>query len=178
MHMDRMSKLLALACSPNDQEALAALRSVKRLLATDEMDFVDLANLLREKGRTEELKHDLEATQRDLRQARAELRSARDNGGRNQTVSELRQQVRQLTAENQALKTELDAISEELDELQTAHVALDTTLRQSSQQRVQLRSKLRQKQMEMDKFLGEVRGIINVTSKLRTYVDPKLPEAR
>ena len=55
MHIDRMSKLLALASSPNDQEALSALRSLKRLLAADEMDFVDLANLVRDNARAVEL---------------------------------------------------------------------------------------------------------------------------
>ena len=36
---------------------------------------------------------------------------------------------------------------------------------------------LSQKQMEMDQFLGEVRGMINVTSRLRTFVDSKTPTA-
>ena len=177
MHFDRMSKLLALASSPNDQEALAALRSLKRLLATNEMDFLDLATQLREGGRAEELEQTLETTQRQLRQAQLALRSARAGGQGDQTVLELKKRVRQLTAANQTLTAELDARTDELEEWQAAHSALDTTLRQSSQERLQLRSKLRQKQMEMDQFLGEVRGMINVTSRLRTFVDSKTPTA-
>ncbi len=55
--------------------------------------------------------------------------------------------------------------------------ALDTTLRQSSQERLQLRYKLQQKQMEMDQFVGEVRGMINVTSRLCNFVDSKIQNA-
>ncbi|MBF0562303.1 MAG: hypothetical protein HQL37_09835 [Alphaproteobacteria bacterium] len=173
MHIDRMSKLLALASSSNDQEALAALRSLKRLLATNEMDFVDLANRLRGGGREEELEHDLEVTRRQLRQARGALRSAQAGSQSDQTACELRQQVRKLTAENRALKGELDLQTEELQEWRIAHSAMDTTLRQSSQERLQLRCKLRQKQVEMDRVLGEVRGMINLTSKLRSFVESK-----
>ncbi len=177
MHIDRMSKLLALASSPNDQEALAALRSLKRLLAADEMDFIDLANQFRDKGRSEELELELEATRRELRRAQLALRSARTDGPNDTAARALRQQIRLLTAENQALKAELDERTEELEECRAVQNALDTTLRQTSQERLQLRSKLRQKQMEMDQFLGEVRGMINITSKLRTFVDSKIPTA-
>ncbi|MBF0562172.1 MAG: hypothetical protein HQL37_09155 [Alphaproteobacteria bacterium] len=177
MHIDRMSKLLALASSSNDREALAALRSLRRLLATDEMDFVDLANLLRGDGRAEDLQLELETTQQQLRQARGALRSAQAGSQGNQTVRELRQQVRQLTVENQTLKGELDLLSEELEEWRTAHSTMNTTLRQYSHERLQLKSKLRQKQMEMERVLGEVRGMINLTSKLRTFVDSKMPAA-
>ena len=93
MHMDRMSKLLALAGSPNDHEALAALRLLKRLLATEEMDFVDLATLVHEKRRAEELESDLEATKRQLRQTQLALRTARSGNQGNQVVRELRQEV-------------------------------------------------------------------------------------
>ena len=177
MNIDRMSKLLALAGSPNDHEALAALRSLKRLMATDEMDFVDLATLVHENRRVEELESDFEATRRQLRQTQLDLRTARNGNQGNQVVRELRQQVRKLTAENEALKADLDACADERDELQAAHDALDTTLRQSSQERIHLKSKLRQKQMGMDQFVGEVRGIINVTSRLRNIVDTKSPPA-
>ncbi len=177
MHIDRMSKLLALASSPNDQEALAALRSLKRLLAKDEMDFVDLANLVRNNRQAEELENELEATRQQLRQAQLALRTARSGNQDNQVVRDLRQQVRKLTAENMTLKDDLNACSGELDELQAAHNALDTTLRQSSQERLHLRSKLRQKQMEIDQVLGEVRGMINVTSRLRNFVDSKTQNA-
>ena len=177
MHIDRMSKLLALASSPNDQEALAALRSLKRLLTADEMDFVDLANLVRDNARAVELESHLEATRQQLRQAQLALRTARSGNQDNQVVRDLRQQVRKLTAENMTLKDDLNACSGELDELQAAHNVLDTTLRQSSQERLHLRSKLRQKQIEMDQFVVEVRGMINVTSRLRNFVDAKSPSA-
>ena len=104
MHIDRMSKLLAQASSPNDQEALAALRSLKRMLAKDEMDFVDLANLVRDTRRAEELESDLEATRQQLRQAQLALRTARNGNQDNQVIRDLRQQVRKLTAENVTLK--------------------------------------------------------------------------
>ncbi|MEI8394457.1 MAG: hypothetical protein WCF85_06960 [Rhodospirillaceae bacterium] len=177
MNIDRMAKLLALASSPNDQEALAALRSVKRMLDADEMDFVDLADLFRESGRAEALERDLESARRQLRQAQLALRTPRAAGEATQATQELRRQIRKLTAENQTLKADLNARTEELEEWQAAHSALDTTLRQSSQERFQLRSKLRQKQMEMDQFLGEVRGMINLTSRLRTFMDTKAPAA-
>jgi len=173
MHMDRMSKLLALASSPNDQEALSALRSARRLLAAAGMDFLDLGNLLRGDGRAEELEQDLETTRRQLRQAQLALRSIRGAGPGDAALREMRQRLRQLAAENQALKAELELRTEELEAWQAAHSALDTTLRQSSHERLQLRSRLRQQQMEMDQVLGEVRGMINVTSRLRTFVDGK-----
>lgn len=172
-----MSKLLALASSPNDQEALAALRSLKRLLTTDGMDFIDLADRLRETGRAEQLERDLETARRQLRQTQLALRTARGGGQGDPAARELRQRVRHLEQENQALSADLNALTEQLDDWRAAHEALDTTLRQTSRERVQLRSKLRQKQMEMDQFLGEVRGMINVTSRLRSFVDSKTPTA-
>ncbi|MEI6559708.1 MAG: hypothetical protein WCO00_14995 [Rhodospirillaceae bacterium] len=172
-----MSKLLALASSPNDQEALMALRSLRRLLAAAEMDFIDLGNLLAGTTRSEALEEDLEVVRRQLRQAQIALRAARAGERGDQTARELRQRVRQLDAENQALKAELDRQSEELAEWRTAHSVLDTTLRRSSQERLQLRSKLRQKQLEMDQVLGEVRGMISVSSRLRSFVDSKTPRA-
>jgi len=146
------------------------------MLAAEELDFVDLGALLGETGRAEKLEHDLEATRRQLRQAQLALRAARGGEG-DQTMRELRKQVRQLTADNQTLRSELDARTEELEEWQAAHSALDTTLRQTAQERLHLRSKLRQKQMEMDQFLGEVRGMINVTSRLSSFVASKTPSA-
>ena len=172
-----MSKLLALASSANDQEALAALRAAKRMLAAEGADFIDLANLIQDGGRAEALEGELETARQRLQQAQAALQGLRQRRDGATAERELRSGLRRLAAENHALKTELARQTEELEHWRAAHSALDHTLRQTVQERYQLRNRLRQQQKEMAEMLGDVRGMITVTNRLRGFVDGKLASA-
>ena len=172
-----MSKLLALASSANDQEALAALRAARRMLAAEGIDFVDLAALIQDGGRTEALEEELETVRQRLQQTQAALHSLRQRRDGTAAERDLRSGLRRLAAENHLLKTELARQSEELDHWRAAHSALDDTLRQTVQERFQLRSRLRQQQKEMAEMLGDVRGMINVTNRLRNFVEGKSASA-
>lgn len=176
--LDRITKLLALTGSDNEPEALNALRQLRRTLDNAGMTMVDLANLIHGREPNADLERDLETTRRQLRQARRVLRATRSNGRSDAELRDLRQRLRLLNAENQSLRQELDQRTSELDEWQAAHSVLDLTLRRSSQERILLKSRLRQQQMEMDRVLGEVRGMIDVSSRLRCLVDPQPPAAK
>lgn len=80
MDVQKLAKVLALAASDNDSEALHALRTAKRLLDGHGADFVELARRLAEGG------------------------SGRDAEALEDAVFDLRNEIRHLRAENERLR--------------------------------------------------------------------------
>lgn len=82
MDLQKIAKVLALAASDNDAEALHALRTARRLLAEAGADFVELAGWLG--GGSQALENavfDLRNEVRDLRCENERLRQGRGPGG-------------------------------------------------------------------------------------------------
>jgi len=79
VNVQKLAKVLALAASDNDSEALHALRTARRLLEADGSDFVSLAARLGGGEGGDEVIEDLEDTIFDLR---AELRQMRGDNER------------------------------------------------------------------------------------------------
>ena len=83
MDPTKLGKVLSLAASDNEAEALRAMQTAKRMLARAGLDFVDLANLVtapEETGDSEaidELREKLVLLRREIRQLKAENRRLR-----------------------------------------------------------------------------------------------------
>ena len=76
MDLEKFAKVLALAGSSNDMEALAALRRARQMLAADDMDFIDVVDsLVSIPTGDAEVIEELEATILELRGEIRDLKS-------------------------------------------------------------------------------------------------------
>jgi len=85
MDVRKLAKVLALAASDNDAEALHALRTARRLLDIHGMDFVELAGRLAASPETDDAV--LESLENTIFDLRAEVRRLRADNERLQKVS-------------------------------------------------------------------------------------------
>lgn len=72
MDIDRLAKVLALAASDNDSEAVHALRTAHRLLCESGTDFITLSHQLARGGQAEALENAVFDLRNELRTLRAE----------------------------------------------------------------------------------------------------------
>lgn len=167
MDIGKLAKLLALCGSPNEQEALAALRGVRRLLEGVGADFHDLAALLRDAGDADALERELDDTRRRLKAAQAGARSAR--AGQTE-ATELRRKVGDLTLDNDALRAALDGREAELEQARAERDALAAALDRANRDKRDLIARIRRQKLEMDQIAGEVRNVMSLTTRLRHFV--------
>lgn len=135
MDTEKLGRILALAASDTEVEAMRALQAAKRMLAAADLDFLDLANLLmahEDSAETEmlaELEETLRQLRRDNRHLKMENRRLRADSLRAppESTSEIAWMERQLAAERLA-RSRIEAIhirlTEQMERLETERQVL------------------------------------------------------
>lgn len=131
MDAQKLAKVLALAASDNETEALHALRTARRLLDSHGSDFVDLSNRLAGGGASEALEDavfDLRNEVRHLRGENERLRQGRPAPG-GATVPPSFQDAARDAAELIRLRAELDTLRAEVLRLQAHEITVQEQFR-------------------------------------------------
>ncbi|OAN50280.1 metalloendopeptidase [Paramagnetospirillum marisnigri] len=184
MDVQKLAKVLAMAASDNDAEALHAVRTAKRLLDNAGLDFVALASRLSDSGpvvpptRLE----DLEDTVFDLRNEIRHLRSENERLRQGQPVAAAVAQPNLAdTAAMLRLQVELDATQRELQRTLAGAEAAEMALRSDLTQAITALDKLNGQFGEIkarnDRLEAENRRLTLVATALKTELDERLADA-
>lgn len=133
MDAQKLAKVLAMAASDNETEALHALRTARRLLDSHGTDFVGLAERLAGGGASEALEDavfDLRNEVRHLRCENERLRQGRPATGAPVTPPSFQDAARD-AAELIRLRAELDTIRAEMLRVQAHEATLQEQFRQA-----------------------------------------------
>jgi hypothetical protein len=191
MDVQRLAKVLALAASDNDAEALHALRTAGRLLEGAGLDFVALASRLADGGpvvSTTRLE-DLEDTVFDLRNEVRHLRSENEKlrqcgpspvggpqvGGLASAAQDVAQTIR-LTAELDNLRETLEAEKRRADTAQAAERALRADLAQAIEVAERLSTQFETLKGRNDRLEAENRRLGLVATALKGELDERLAD--
>jgi len=149
MDPTKLGKVLSLAASDNEAEALRAMQTAKRMLARAGLDFVDLANLVtapEETGDSEaidELREKLVLLRREIRQLKAENRRLR--GGA--SVPDLKADAAPQLATERAAREQAEAdraqLAAEVRRLKAAAATMEGELRRSEHERFRVAAEAR-----------------------------------
>ena len=186
MDVQRLAKVLALAASDNDAEALHALRTAGRLLEGAGLDFVALASRLADGGpvvsatRLEDLEDsvfDLRNEIRHLRSENEKLRQGGPNsaGGLANAAQDVAQTIR-LKAELDDLRETLGAEKRRADTAQAAERALHADLAQAIEVAERLTAQFETLKGRNDRLEAENRRLGLVAAALKCELDERLAD--
>ncbi|KIL98146.1 hypothetical protein CCC_01207 [Paramagnetospirillum magnetotacticum MS-1] len=186
MDVQRLAKVLALAASDNDSEALHALRTAGRLLEGAGLDFVALASRLAESGPvvSSTRLEDLEDTVFDLRNEIRHLRSENEKlrqtgpgaaGGLANAAQDVAQTIR-LKAELDDLRETLGAEKRRADAAQAAEQALHADLTQAFEMVEHLTTQFENLKGRADRLEAENRRLSLVAAALKGELDERLAD--
>ncbi|MBI5165986.1 MAG: metalloendopeptidase [Magnetospirillum sp.] len=172
MDSHKLAKVLALAASDNEAEALHALRTAKRLLATAGADFVDLGRRLAEpaaapsSGEVEALEDAVFDLRNELRHLKAENERLRQRGGGDAVVpagsladaaKDAAQAIR-LRAEAATLVEQLTAARAELARAERAEERLAARLEEADREIFRLMDALTDAEAQVATLTIELSG--------------------
>lgn len=191
MDVQRLAKVLALAASDNDAEALHALRTAGRLLEAAGLDFVALASRLAEGGPVVSATRleDLEDTVFDLRNEIRHLRSENEKlrqggpgagggaptGGLAAAAQDVAQSIR-LKAELDELRETLGAEKRRADAAQAAERSLHADLVQAAELAERLGAQLDSLKGRADRLEAENRRLGLVAAALKVELDERIAD--
>lgn len=186
MDVQRLAKVLALAASDNDAEALHALRTAGRLLEGAGLDFVALASRVAEGGPvvSSTRLEDLEDTVFDLRNEIRHLRSENEKlrqtapapaNGLATAAQDVAQVIR-LQAERDELRETLGAESRRADAAQAAEQARLADLAQAIEAAERLAAQLEALKGRTDRLEAENRRLGLVATALKGELDERLAD--
>lgn len=191
MDVQRLAKVLALAASDNDAEALHALRTAGRLLEGAGLDFVALASRLAEGGPVVSATRleDLEDTVFDLRNEVRHLRSENEKlrqggpvtaggvaaGGLAAAAQDAAQSIR-LKAELDELRETLGAEKRRADAAQAAERALHADLVQAAELAERLGVQFDSLKGRADRLEAENRRLGLVAAALKVELDERIAD--
>ncbi|CUW38180.1 Putative Metalloendopeptidase-like membrane protein [Magnetospirillum sp. XM-1] len=186
MDVQRLAKVLALAASDNDAEALHALRTAGRLLESAGLDFVALASRLAEGGPVVSATRleDLEDTVFDLRNEIRHLRSENEKlrqggpvagGGLAAAAQDVAQTIR-LKAELDELRETLGAEKRRADSAQAAERALHADLVQAAELAERLGAQFDSLKGRADRLEAENRRLGLVAAALKVELDERIAD--
>jgi len=186
MDVQRLAKVLALAASDNDAEALHALRTAGRLLEAAGLDFVALASRLAEGGPvvSSSRMEDLEDTVFDLRNEIRHLRSENEKlrqggpapvGGLASAAQDVAQTIR-LKAELDELRETLGAEKRRADAAQAAERALHADLVQAAELAERLGAQFDSLKGRADRLEAENRRLGLVAAALKGELDERIAD--
>ncbi|ARJ66650.1 metalloendopeptidase [Magnetospirillum sp. ME-1] len=191
MDVQRLAKVLALAASDNDAEALHALRTAGRLLEAAGLDFVALASRLAEGGPVVSATRleDLEDTVFDLRNEIRHLRSENEKlrqggpvagtgaaaGGLAAAAQDVAQSIR-LKAELDELRETLGAEKRRADAAQAAERTLHADLVQAAELAERLGAQFESLKGRADRLEAENRRLGLVAAALKAELDERIAD--
>jgi len=186
MDVHRLAKVLALAASDNDAEALHALRTAGRLLEGAGLDFVALASRLAEGGPVVSATRmeDLEDTVFDLRNEVRHLRSENERlrqggpataGGLALAAQDVAQAIR-LKAELDELRETMGAEKRRADTAQAAERALHADLAQAIEVAERLTAQFEALKGRADRLEAENRRLGLVATALKGELDERIAD--
>ncbi|EME71623.1 metalloendopeptidase-like membrane protein [Paramagnetospirillum caucaseum] len=186
MDVQRLAKVLALAASDNDAEALHALRTAGRLLDAAGLDFIALASRLAESGPVVSATRmeDLEDTVFDLRNEVRHLRSENEKlrqtgpgpaGGLASAAQDAAQAIR-LKAELDELRETLGAEKRRADTAQAAERALHADLAQAIGAAERLTVQFESLKGRADRLEAENRRLGLVAAALKGELDERIAD--
>lgn len=186
MDVQRLAKVLALAASDNDAEALHALRTAGRLLEGAGLDFVALASRLADGGPVVSATRleDLEDTVFDLRNEIRHLRSENEKlrqggpvaaGGLAAAAQDAAQSIR-LKAELDELRETLGAEKRRADAAQAAERALHADLVQAAELAERLGVQFDSLKGRADRLEAENRRLGLVAAALKVELDERIAD--
>lgn len=173
MNFDKLAKVLALAGSDNDSEALEALRKARRMLTAAGLDFVDVASAMQEQpadlyDTLEELEETVLALRREVRQLKAENRKLKHANA--QPAASLAGPADATKPTAAALLSDADArrrIAELEAEIARLRVAAATARRQVDEVGEE-KARLAE---ERDRLLAEARSLSMTNNRLRQAIE-------
>lgn len=189
MDVQRLAKVLALAASDNDAEALHALRTAGRLLEAAGLDFVALASRLAGGGPVVSATRleDLEDTVFDLRNEVRHLRSENEKlrqggpvgtgvgGGLAAAAQDVAQAIR-LRAELDEVRETLGAEKQRADAAQAAEHALRADLAQAMELAGRLSTQFDALKGRADRLEAENRRLGLVAAALKVELDERIAD--
>lgn len=186
MDVHRLAKVLALAASDNDAEALHALRTAGRLLEGAGLDFVALASRLAEGGPvlSATRMEDLEDTVFDLRNEVRHLRSENEKlrqggpgpaGGLAGAAQDAAQTIR-LKAELDELRETMGAEKRRADAAQAAERGLHADLAQAIEVAERLTAQFEALKGRADRLEAENRRLGLVATALKGELDERIAD--
>lgn len=186
MDVQRLAKVLALAASDNDAEALHALRTAGRLLEGAGLDFVALASRVAEGGpvisstRLEDLEDTIFDLRNEIRHLRSENETLRQTGpapanGLASAAQDVAQIIR-LQAERDELRQALGAETRRADAAQAAEQARLGDLAQAIDAAERLAAQLEALKGRTDRLEAENRRLGLVATALKGELDERLAD--
>jgi hypothetical protein len=169
MNMEKLAKLLSLAASPNEPEALVAVRMASSLLARNGLDFVDLSNLLRDAEERRALEDQLLALRRENRSLKRERARVQQGGVQSKAVPdgampELRLQLAEEKIARRAAESECARLTERVAQL-------ERLWRRSAQRRTSQAAELQEARAEIDKLALRVRKLEATNHRLALKIE-------
>ena len=186
MDVQRLAKVLALAASDNDSEALHALRTAGRLLEGAGLDFVALASHLAGSGpvvsatRLEDLEDTVFDLRNEIRHLRSENEKLRQTGpapsaGLAGAAQDAAQVIR-LRAELDEVRETLGAEKRRADAAQAGERALHTDLAQAIEAAERLTAQYEILKSRNDRLEAENRRLGLVAAALKGELDERIAD--
>lgn len=182
MDVQRLAKVLAMAASDNETEALHALRTASRLLEGAGLDFVALAGRLSESGPVVSTTRveDLEDAVFDLRNEVRHLRTENERLRQGKPVSPLTAPNLADAASALRLQVELDAARQQLArhgaDAEAAELALRSDLTQAITAMERLTQQFAEIKSRNDRLEAENRRLTLVMGALKAELDERLSD--
>ena len=190
MDVQRLAKVLAMAASDNEAEALHALRTAGRLLDNAGLDFVALADRLGESGplvpptRLEDLEDTVFDLRNEIRHLRSENERLRQGGPTAPNAAAAAAPGLAAAAQDAAqvirLRAELDASERELERVLTgaaeAEMALRDDLAQAIDAAERLTAQFEQLKGRSDRLEAENRRLSLMAAALKVELDERLAD--
>ncbi|MBI3445889.1 MAG: DUF2786 domain-containing protein [Magnetospirillum sp.] len=188
MDVQRLAKVLAMAASDNEAEALHALRTAGRLLDGAGLDFVALAGRLAESGpvisstRLEDLEDTVFDLRNEIRHLRSENESLRRSGpaaapaaGLANAAQDAAQLIR-LRAERDELQETLSAEKRRADKAQADETALRGDLGQAIEMAERLAAQFETLKGRADRLEAENRRLGLMAAALKGELDERIAD--
>jgi hypothetical protein len=186
MDVQRLAKVLALAASDNDSEALHALRTAGRLLESAGLDFVALASHLAGSGpvisatRLEDLEDTVFDLRNEIRHLRSENEKLRQStpaapGGLAGAAQDAAQAIR-LRAELDEVRETLDAEKRRADAAQAGERALHADLAQAIEVAERLTAQCEALKGRNGRLEAENRRLGLVAAALKVELDERIAD--
>lgn len=180
MDVQKLAKVLALAASDNDSEALHALRTAKRLLDGHGADFVELARRLSEgpaKADTEALEDAVFDLRNEIRHLRAENERLRQNRPAAAEAPSFQDAAKEaatairLRAELARLTEELDLARTETLRLQAVEATMHEQFREALAEAGRIGAKLSDAESRRMRLEAENRRLLHANHALKVELD-------
>jgi len=187
MDVQKLAKVLAMAASDNETEALHALRTAGRLLENDGLDFVALAERFSGSGpvvnptRMEDLEDTVFDLRNEIRHLRSENERLRQTPGAAVAAAPNLADAAQDAAQVIRLRAELDASERELERAMAgahqAELALQADLAQAISVAEKLAEQFEQLKARNDRIEAENRRLGLMAGALKAELDERIADA-